>query len=563
MTSKFATAYRIQASLQHPGSPAAVGHRGVCAPSLADTNMDPHPKAPAATSFQLTGKKKHLQPLSVQGASERKDSSQSVSAFKGGRLQDADGRPAVAGGKLIIPKQQDTFQAGPKRHDPARYLPERGDAVPANNEERFEQAAAEPEIKVDYGLQQRQRPSQQQGPTAAGPGARPYELDSGRFKNDLTKLPEMANAEKYAAMPIENFGEAMLRGMGWTEGRAVCKREKEEVKAAMPVSRPTGLGLGAKPALAESKPKRITKPGDTPVPKQDLVYIDSSGRERSRRPLDAQLTQRQAAGPQRDKHMQIIAGTHEGLACKVEALKPVIEGRSAKASVYLLDSHQTVTVRCEDLAERWEVLPNHSQQPQQQHASSSAAMNGHRASSSTDQRAFQRSSHSPKRVATDEPASQAVANGSSHKRSKSSHGSKQEAGPEQPKPSSSQQDPPWLAEHIMVKVIDKHLGRGRLYLQKAEIINVQAPTICSIHFTATNETVDNVQQDQLETVVPRKEGSRVLILTGASKGQKAWLLQRNSNSGAAAVRPTMDPDTILRLAFDSISEYVGAMGEEE
>ncbi|KAK9832361.1 hypothetical protein WJX74_007608 [Apatococcus lobatus] len=115
----------------------------------------------------------------------------------------------------------------------------------------------------------------------------------------------------------------------------------------------------------------------------------------------------------------------------------------------------------------------------------------------------------------------------------------------------------------MVKVVDKHLGKGRLYLQKAEIIDVHAPTICSLHFPVTNETVDNVQQLQLETVIPRKEGSRVLILAGPSKGQKAWLLKRNSESGAAAVRPTMDPDCILRLPFDSISEYVGAMGEEE
>ncbi len=513
------------------------------------------------TSFQLTGRKKHLQPLSVQGATGQKETSQSVTAFSGGRLQDADGRPAVAPGQFVIPKLENTFQAGPQRHDPSRYLPESGEAAPASNEDRFEPAAIAPEVKVEYGLQQRQRPAEQQALAAQSPDARPYEIDTRKFKEDLTALPEMADLDAYAAMPIENFGEAMLRGMGWTEGRAVCKRDKKEVQAATYVRRPDGLGIGAKPALAVVKPKRITKPGDTAAPKQDLVYVDSSGKERSRRPLDAQLTQRQAAGPQPGKQMQIVAGRHEGLACQVLALEPVLEGHSAKASVRLLPSQQTVTVRCKELVEAWEL--QHQPRP----SSDAAVMNGHRATNGSAQQSSQHSSHDPKRASSDMPSGQAgapTANGSSHKRSKHDRpDSKQEAVAKQPKPSSSMQEPPWLAEHIMVKVVDKHMGRGRLYLQKAEIIDVHAPTVCSIHFSATNESVDNVQQDQLETVVPRREGSRVLILAGPSRGQKATLLNRNSESGAAAVRLTMDPDTILRLAFDSISEYVGARGEEE
>lgn len=40
-------------------------------------------------------------------------------------------------------------------------------------------------------------------------------------------------------MPIEAFGEAMLRGMGWQEGRAVGKNAKGvRAKALSPVKRP-------------------------------------------------------------------------------------------------------------------------------------------------------------------------------------------------------------------------------------------------------------------------------------------------------------------------------------
>lgn len=513
--------------------------------------MATEPQAPVATSFQLSGRKRHLQPLAVQGARIQQEHGQAVAAFSGGRLEDSEGRPAVAPGKKVIPKLENTFKAGPRQHDPNRYLPEQSDGIPASTEEKFELAAAEPEIKVEYGLQKRQRPSQQQAPPAGPepPSERPFDIDSRKFKEDVLALPEVADAEAYVAMPVENFGEAMLRGMGWSEGRAVCKGDKKEVQATTYVRRADKLGLGAKPALPESKPKRTSKPGDAAAPKKDLVYVDSSGRERNIRPIDAKLTERQAAGAQPGKQMQIIGGRHEGLRCQVLALEPVIDGHSAKASVRLLPSNQTVTVRMQELAEMWEQQPK--QQQQQQRSSVVAATNGHKPSTSG------REAAPGPQPPLQQEASHA-ANGRDAGSQKQSHRSKQASGPAQ-----AMAEPPWLAEHIMVKVVDKHLGKGRLYLQKAEIIDVHAPTTCSLHFPETNETVDNVQQSQLETVIPRKEGSRVLILAGPSRGQKAWLLKRNAESGAAAVRPTMHPDCILRLAFDSLSEYVGAMGEEE
>lgn len=43
------------------------------------------------------------------------------------------------------------------------------------------------------------------------------------FKKDVANLPDTASLEEYAAMPVEAFGEAMLRGMGWSEDREVLK----------------------------------------------------------------------------------------------------------------------------------------------------------------------------------------------------------------------------------------------------------------------------------------------------------------------------------------------------
>lgn len=38
-------------------------------------------------------------------------------------------------------------------------------------------------------------------------------------------MPDMATVAEYGSIPVEAFGEAMLRGMGWTEGKALGRRD--------------------------------------------------------------------------------------------------------------------------------------------------------------------------------------------------------------------------------------------------------------------------------------------------------------------------------------------------
>ncbi len=54
---------------------------------------------------------------------------------------------------------------------------------------------------------------------------------------------------------------------------------------------------------------------------------------------------------------------------------------------------------------------------------------------------------------------------------------------------------------------------GRLYLKKGEVTDVMSPTRCSLRLEGSGESVD-ANQDQLETVVPKKEGARVLVVSG-------------------------------------------------
>ncbi|KAI9839625.1 MAG: hypothetical protein M1819_002251 [Sarea resinae] len=66
------------------------------------------------------------------------------------------------------------------------------------------------------------------------------------FKSDVASRPEPASLEDYAAVPVEEFGAALLRGMGWKEGDVVGKRKDVISKPRVVERRPALLGIGAK-----------------------------------------------------------------------------------------------------------------------------------------------------------------------------------------------------------------------------------------------------------------------------------------------------------------------------
>jgi len=71
-------------------------------------------------------------------------------------------------------------------------------------------------------------------------------LDDGdRFKSDILRRADDVDfkSEMYKKIPIEEFGAAMLRGMGWKDPE---KQEKETESDYKTLARDPRLGLGAK-----------------------------------------------------------------------------------------------------------------------------------------------------------------------------------------------------------------------------------------------------------------------------------------------------------------------------
>ncbi|KAL1304898.1 hypothetical protein AAFC00_003816 [Neodothiora populina] len=71
------------------------------------------------------------------------------------------------------------------------------------------------------------------------------------FERDVQEAPDAPTLAEYAAVPVEEFGAAMLRGMGWKEGQGIgIQKGQKLVTAKVPERRPALLGIGAKPDTA-------------------------------------------------------------------------------------------------------------------------------------------------------------------------------------------------------------------------------------------------------------------------------------------------------------------------
>ncbi|OUS43800.1 G-patch nucleic acid binding protein [Ostreococcus tauri] len=175
-----------------------------------------------------------------------------------------------------------------------------------------------------------------------------HEKELQAFKEDMEDLPEQASIEEYEDMPIEDFGKAMLRGMGWEEGKAVGRMHRGMVEAVEFIPRAARLGLGAQPAEKDAPQKKYIKPGETREKKADMVRDQRAVADagmRNVKTLDEKLVKRKEVGPREGKMMYIADGQHAGISGRI------LRMLGEKASIELSNSGTVVTVRCSELQE--------------------------------------------------------------------------------------------------------------------------------------------------------------------------------------------------------------------
>ncbi|BBN10621.1 G patch domain and KOW motifs-containing protein [Marchantia polymorpha subsp. ruderalis] len=173
------------------------------------------------------------------------------------------------------------------------------------------------------------------------------QIEEQRLKKDLTLLPDEADLDAYEEMPVEDFGEAMLRGMGWEKGKPIGRNSKDVIVPVEYVRRSGRTGLGADSAPKEVSSKKYIKPGESRSAAPELVAaLGPDGRTRNVISVDEKLVERIRKGVARGKVMSIISGRHLGLRGEV---LDVLD--SERVSVKLVKSAEKVVVSAAELAD--------------------------------------------------------------------------------------------------------------------------------------------------------------------------------------------------------------------
>lgn len=425
----------------------------------------------------------------------------------------------------VIPALKNTFQVGGTSGFVPSFVPEANAIVKKEEgEDRFEVGKCDDKdaAPVRYGLDLR---DDKEGAELGGTEGKEPTPEKGRknwseqeaevYKRDVANLPEEANAQDYEAMPVGDFGLALLRGMNWKEGDPVGKNKANKpVEVVEFVPRDSRLGLGAKPSsiTAGKKRKHMSKDDKVLAPSKD-------GKVRHTKTLDEKMVPRSSLGVLDGKKMHISKGSHAGLDCEVLKKLPVEDGRSERVSARLLVNDELVAVRVSDLVEL-------SQKP---------------SASSKKKQKMSRGNTPPETERKSSLANQEFI---------------EKKGKKQRKDVEEVHEASWMFSGIRVRIIDKKVKKGRCYLKKGVVDDVLSPGVANVLLDGSQEVLESVSQKCLETVIPKKAGGGVLIVAGKYRGQLGKLLEKRSDKGVAAVQISEDL-SIVRLHLDDLAEFVG------
>ncbi|XP_045144220.1 G-patch domain and KOW motifs-containing protein isoform X2 [Echinops telfairi] len=327
-------------------------------------------------------------------------------------------------------------------------------------------------------------------------------------------MPEEAD---YEAIPVEVYGLAMLRGMGWKPGKGIGRTFNQVVKPRVNSLRPKGLGLGAN--LTEAKdlvPHQAPKPGEKQVKEED-----------------------QPQGLVPDGPVVVLSGPHRGMYGKVEGLDPdnaralvrlAIGSRVVTVSEYCLRpvSQQEFDKNCSDLSqvsktasEPWNGIISSRKHLQDQHLHVLCEDSGRKRKHPSDRQ--------------DEPAAknEKTATTSQH----------------------------WLRRDLRVRFVDKLHKGGQYYNTKMTVEEVLSPGTCVCR-TDEGQILEGLTEDMLETLIPKVTGNRVMVVLGPQAGRVGCLLDRDTEGSRAFVQLRRE-NQLVELHYDAICEYVGPSDSDE
>ncbi|KAM9341827.1 G-patch domain and KOW motifs-containing protein [Pholidichthys leucotaenia] len=357
--------------------------------------------------------------------------------------------------------------------------------------------------------------------------------DGDHIKVDLR--PESSTEADYESVPVEAYGLAMLKGMGWKKGKGIGRTFKQDVKPIEHQLRPKGLGLGADRSaikdLEPSRHQRPPKPGEERGKEEELVM-----------------------GP--GGCVLVESGPHRDLYGKIEGIDP----DNVRVVVKLAIGGKTVTISQYAIKlvgrKEYDKYSKDLSRLSQAHKDKQEKEKGKEREKERERRAEKERNNIGEKV---KHKSSERDGGKDEQKRKHRESSQDRDKPPMKEARRPAAPPSWLQRDLKVRFIDKAFREGRYYNSKMQVEDVLTPFTCVCR-TEEGRLLDDVKQDMLETIVPKSENDSIMVVLGEHRGQVGRILQRDKNKCRAMVQLDRCEEKVFTLDYDSICHYIGAAG---
>ncbi|KAH9523547.1 hypothetical protein Btru_040316 [Bulinus truncatus] len=360
-------------------------------------------------------------------------------------------------------------------------------------------------------------------------------------KLDVALRPDEPDEADYEKIPIEHYGMAMLRGMGWNKNRGIGKN----AKVVIPIEahlRPKGLGLGAD--KSNSNTKNTLTVSETGTDNNEVLEV------------------------KKNSYCVVTNGINKDLYGTVEGL----DEDNARVMVKLALTGKTINIMQSYISvvgkkefDKYSKYLNKAKADKYKESEIKSMNNGHsnkgrdsdEKSSKHKHKKHKRESrdnsphHKRKKYSVDEDKPSGIRGDKKNDSKKSNYTHSSSSMEEGSEPSSLR---PWLRNDLKVRVIDKHLKKGKYYNDKVVIIDVPSAGLCMCR-ADDGRVLENIHQSSLETVVPKEENAYVAVVSGIYCGEIGQILKRHKDKCIAVVQLLSDRDNLLRLNYDEICHY--------
>ena len=350
--------------------------------------------------------------------------------------------------------------------------------------------------------------------------------NNDRYRHDIIQYSD--KSADYSKIPIQSFGVAMLRGMGWKDGESVGVSNKSTHEPITWKRRDERIGLGADKYNNNNDNIQHTSTQNKSA--LAIKKLRDSGRIIS---VDVQQLHIDAL-------VEIIHGMYNGLYGRIISVDTnhIKLKLNTTEQVIELDKNDVTVLDVSSLP------LDHPALHMTQHDDQSF----HVAHNNNNQHSIAVAEHSNDTINTDQHSS------TQPPATTLNNNKRVNESVVQPDSKRMKHTRPikWSREQLIVRVVNKHIYNGTLYNEKCIIQSIVSSTTMTVKLLSTNELYDNIIEYDIETVIPRINGI-AMILSGTYKSQLCTVIERSSKTSTATVQ-LIDELNVLQISYDDLCQ---------